>query len=279
MLKLHVHQPDFQITPPNPRLKRTLRTLPHWTSVQGGSLVQDPVLGYSPGSFQLLATSMEQRFTHRVVRCGGTSRIGADCGCVVSVPASPGPIPPPVEDPAPDQSTGNDPVLDVPDFPDFDHSVGEAPNDPKPVDIASLELEDLEFVNFDLPPPVSPVTSYFEAALVDCASVDPASFDLQGLDLHPDSQEDSVAHEPAGVPESRDLTCLPWPVAPESWCGQGEDTAEPPPVPEHGSAAAAAAAAAAAGAATGEADPGASEAYSSTEEYAALANGIEAQPR
>ncbi|XP_059915711.1 uncharacterized protein si:ch211-188c16.1 isoform X3 [Gadus macrocephalus] len=176
--------------------------------------------------------------------------------------------PPPVEDLVHDQSTANATLLDAPDFPDFDHSVSRAPDAHQPIDIASLEVEALEFVDFDLPPPIDPEL-YFEA-LLECEPADPLTFDLQALNL--DSQEDSVAQEPSSLPEAPDLCALLGPVAPESWCGQGRmGTPEPPPVPEHGSTAA------------GEAHPGASEAGSSPEEavrarHAALANWIESQP-
>ncbi|KAG7258022.1 hypothetical protein CRUP_024639 [Coryphaenoides rupestris] len=184
------------------------------------------------------------------------------------------PVPDQQHPAAPGQSAASTPVLDAPDFPDFGFEVpddDDNDDDPhhRPIDLASLELEALDFVTFDLPPPANPEASYFEAPL-ECESAEPASFDLQGLHLtlnpNPNSQaEDAVAREPANLPE---------PLASKSWCGPGlrdtaRDTADPPPVLEHGSAAA------------GRAHPGGSEAYSSTEEtervgHAAPANGIEA---
>lgn len=195
--------------------------------------------------------------------------------------------PPPVEDPAaPDHLTASSPVLDAPDFPDFDKSVSDAPDDEDdqpPIDLASLELEILDLVSFDLPPPANPEMSYFEAPLEN-ESADSAGFDLQGLHLNvnptrPNSKaEDFPSQESADLPEPPDPSCFPEPLAPESWCSLGlqdtaQDAADPPTVLEPGPAAAAA----------GGAHPGGPEAYSSTDEtqqsgHAALANGVEAQP-
>ncbi|XP_060939697.1 uncharacterized protein si:ch211-188c16.1 isoform X2 [Limanda limanda] len=158
------------------------------------------------------------------------------------------------------------PVLDVPEFtqfeiPEIEAAEGEA------VDIAALELESLDFVISDLPLPVDFDVPDFEASQPDLLGCDPTEPSVSSLtqDLNIGSQN-IILLDPASFPEPINFSDFQEPAPPGQW-SQSEEAIAPPLSPSH----------------TDETDLGAAESHSVPEEtelssHADMNDGIQTQP-
>ncbi|XP_062260323.1 uncharacterized protein si:ch211-188c16.1 isoform X3 [Platichthys flesus] len=119
------------------------------------------------------------------------------------------------------------PVLDAPEFPEFQISeIEEAEGDA--VDIAALELEALDFVISDLPLPVDFDVPDFEASQPDLFGCDPTEPGVSSVtqDLNIGSRN-IILLDPASFPEPINFSDFQEPAAPEQWSQSGEAIAHP----------------------------------------------------
>ncbi|KAM6989277.1 uncharacterized protein LKV04_008957 [Tautogolabrus adspersus] len=160
----------------------------------------------------------------------------------------------------------SNPVLDAPEFPDFENSEmdtaeGEA------VDIGALELEAIDLVSTDLPLPDDCGASDFEDPQPDLSVCEPAeplmSSAFQDLNL---GTQNIIPLDPASFPEPINLSEFPEAASLEQW-SQGEEVSIDPLSNSQAD----------------EADPGAAESHSAAQEtndvnHSALNNGTQPHP-
>lgn len=144
------------------------------------------------------------------------------------IEVSPGLSQAPTEEPESDLPSISNPVLDAPEFPEFENSEVETAEG-EPVDIAALELEALDFVSTDLPAPVDFEVTDFKASQPDLSVCDLSepSVSCIAQDLNLGSQ-DIIPFDPASFPEPINLSEFPEPAAPELWSQSEEAAADPP---------------------------------------------------
>lgn len=115
----------------------------------------------------------------------------------------------PSEEPKSEQTS---PVLDAPEFPDFDNPEIET----EAVDLARLNLETLELVSRELPVPGGLALAGFEDPLPALPSCDPGepllNTTIQDLNL-----ENRISFDPVGFSEPINISRFPPPPAPEQW--------------------------------------------------------------
>lgn len=170
------------------------------------------------------------------------------------------------EDPESSHPSTSNPVLDAPEFPDFENSEAET-KEGDTIDIAALELEALTLVRTDLPVPFEFGVTDFEEPHPDSSVCHPAEPSVSSVDhdLNLGSQS-IIPLDPAGFPEPTNLLEFIEPVAPRQW-SQSEDM-----IVDSSNFQA------------DENDLGASECHSAPEEtelsnHAVLKNGIQQYPR
>ncbi|XP_035490484.2 FYN-binding protein 1 isoform X1 [Scophthalmus maximus] len=106
----------------------------------------------------------------------------------------------------------SNPVLEAPEFPEFDNADVEAAEG-ESVDIAALELGALDFVSSDLPLPVDFGVKDFEASLPDSLMCDPAESSASSIVMHNLNvgSQNIIPLDPAGFPEPINLSEFPEP--------------------------------------------------------------------
>lgn len=111
----------------------------------------------------------------------------------------------------------SNPVLDAPEFPDFENSEAETAEGDT-VDIAALELQALTLVHTDLPAPFEFGVPNFEEPQPDSSVCHPAEPSMCSFDhdLNLGSQS-IIPLDPAGFPEPTNLLEFIEPVAPVQW--------------------------------------------------------------
>ncbi|XP_029929406.1 FYN-binding protein 1 isoform X2 [Myripristis murdjan] len=140
---------------------------------------------------------------------------------------SPGLSHAPSEEPASEQTSISNPVLDAPEFPDFENSEVETAEG-EAIDIAALELEAFDLVSFEHPGPADFGVSHFGDLQPDLQVSEPPESTSFSLNL--DSQS-LIPPDPAGLPDPLNLSELPEPVVPELWSRSEEGIVPPPPPP------------------------------------------------
>ncbi|XP_044224890.1 FYN-binding protein 1 isoform X2 [Thunnus albacares] len=153
------------------------------------------------------------------------------------------------------------PVLDAPEFPDFENSEMETAEG-EAVDIAALELEALDLISSELPATNDLGVSDFEDPQPDlCDSAEPAGSSIvQDLNL---GSEHIIPLDPASFPEPINLSEFPEPTALDEW-SQSEEAITDPLTSSHAD----------------ETDLGAAECHSAPEEtqlssHASFTDGIQ----
>ncbi|XP_042283799.1 FYN-binding protein 1 isoform X2 [Thunnus maccoyii] len=153
------------------------------------------------------------------------------------------------------------PVLDAPEFPDFENSEMETAEG-EAVDIAALELEALDLISSELPATNDLGVSAFEDPQPDlCDSAEPAGSSIvQDLNL---GSEHIIPLDPASFPEPINLSEFPEPTALDEW-SQSEEAITDPLTSSHAD----------------ETDLGAAECHSAPEEtqlsiHASFTDGIQ----
>lgn len=130
----------------------------------------------------------------------------------------------PSEEPDSEQTS---PVLDAPEFPDFDNPEIET----EAVDLATLNLEALDLVSSELPVPGGLTVAGFEDPLPALPSCDPGkallSTTIQDLDL-----ENRISFDPVGFSEPINISEFPPPPAPEQWFQSEEVSIDPQRIPQ-----------------------------------------------
>lgn len=125
----------------------------------------------------------------------------------------------PSEEPESEQTS---PVLDAPEFPDFDNPEMET----EAVDLARLNLEALDLVSRELPVPGGLTVSGFEDPLPALPSCDPDeplwNTTVQDLNL-----ENPISFDPVGFSEPINMSEFPPPPTPEQWFQSEELSSDP----------------------------------------------------
>uniref|UniRef100_A0A3B4TRV1 Si:ch211-188c16.1 n=1 Tax=Seriola dumerili TaxID=41447 RepID=A0A3B4TRV1_SERDU len=176
---------------------------------------------------------------------------------------SPGLSQAPTEEPESELPSISNPLLDAPEFPEFENSEIETAEG-EAVAVAPLELEALDF---DLPIPADFGVTDFVASHPDlsvCDHAEPsASCIIQDLNL---GSQNIIPLDPASFPEPINLSEFPEPAAPEQWSQSEEAIVDPLSKSQ-----------------AGEADLGAAECHSFPEEaelnsHTELNDGIQPHP-
>ncbi|XP_074544954.1 uncharacterized protein LOC141804434 [Halichoeres trimaculatus] len=116
------------------------------------------------------------------------------------------------------------PVLDAPEFPDFDNSEVDTAEE-EVVDIGALELETLDFVSTELPVPEVADFEDPQPDLAECGPAEPLMYNnFQDLNL---GNQDLIPLDPASFPEPINLSEFPEPAEPEQWSQSEEVSVEP----------------------------------------------------
>lgn len=167
------------------------------------------------------------------------------------------------EDPESNHPPISNPVLDAPEFPDFENSEAET-TEGEAVDIAALELEALTLVRTNLPVPFEFGVTDFEEPQPDSSVCHPADPSVSSVDHDLNLGSRSIIPlDPAGFPEPTNLLEFIEPVAPVQWSQSEEVIVDPSSNSQ-----------------ADENDPSATECHSAPEEtelsnHAVLKNGIE----
>ncbi|XP_058503452.1 uncharacterized protein si:ch211-188c16.1 isoform X1 [Solea solea] len=133
----------------------------------------------------------------------------------------------PLEEPESEVPSIPNPVLDAPEFPEFDNSEMETAEG-EAVDIASLELESLDLVSTHLSVPVDCGIPDLQASQTDlsvCQSAESVlRFIIQDLNL---GSQNIIPLDPASFPEPINLPEFPEPAVAEQWSQSEEVVVDP----------------------------------------------------
>lgn len=125
----------------------------------------------------------------------------------------------PSEEPESEQTS---PVLDAPEFPDFDNPEIET----EAVDLATLNLDALDLVSSELPVPGGLAVAGLEDPLPAPPSCDPGEplLNTTSQDLN---LEKRISFDPVGFSEPINISEFPAPPAPEQWFQSEEVSIDP----------------------------------------------------
>ncbi|XP_051809667.1 transcription initiation factor TFIID subunit 3 isoform X2 [Acanthochromis polyacanthus] len=130
---------------------------------------------------------------------------------------SPGPSQTPTKEPASEHPAISNPLLDAPEFPEFQNSEVETAGG-EAVDIASLEVEALDLVSTEIHTAVDFEVTAGEGPQPDLSACNPAEASVSSIiqDLNIGSQN-IIPLDPASFPEPINLPEFPEPAVPEQW--------------------------------------------------------------